>query len=403
MAANIPKTPNVNVGQELVDGFDAAHAVLAAVIDRGGDHEGALLGFMRSPAISDVIATAYDALVRAEALGIPGLSRKEAQQAIAAILHTVIGQELRKRPKTVFEMIELAHAVSLNMVRETARVMVLTNATQVDNGRTAEWDALATAAWLELKSTSSVAKKGADEAMGRAFDALLVSTPTRLAENYTKDCPPDPGSYLYLEDLETWFATLVSDCVRRAFNETKFSGRIIPLPPDDELRDPDEDDEWDEEGGTRRSGSNPPPGLPGGGIGAEVRSRRQEERERDLRRIASLRELVGTAERVLSEKQRRALVAKLFSAKQNDARAALLLICREAVRDVPREVGNDGELAMLIGSPSASAAQRNYNHGRAALLDYARDAEQRQEWCVILDALLPRRSRGSSRRGGARP
>ncbi|MGI9098216.1 MAG: hypothetical protein ACR2H2_06940 [Solirubrobacteraceae bacterium] len=112
---------------------------------------------------------------------------------------------------------------------------------------------------------------------------------------------------------------------------------------------------------------------------------------------------MGTAERVLSEKQRRALVAKLFSAKQNDARAALLLICREAVRDVPREVGNDGELAMLIGSPSASAAQRNYNHGRAALLDYARDAEQRQEWCVILDALLPRRSRGSSRRGGARP
>ncbi len=110
-----------------------------------------------------------------------------------------------------------------------------------------------------------------------------------------------------------------------------------------------------------------------------------------------------TAERVLSRKQRLALVTKLFSPKLSGARGAMTLICNEAVREVPREVRDDGELAMLVGSPTASAAQRNYNHGRAKLLEHARDAPQREEWCVILDALLPRRSRGADGSRSTRP
>lgn len=384
---------NINVQQSVVDGVYDAINRLTIVIERGEDRDAAVLGFMGQAAVAEAIAVAYDGSVRDHGHGIPGLSTDEAHDAIAAALHALISHKVH-RATTAFGIIELALTIAGHMIRETRRVMVLTDTAQLNHARDGEWDALANFAWRQLASMRWGAKKNVDEAMGLAFDALLVSTPKRLAASYATGTAPDLGVYLYLEDLETWFTALVTDCARRALNETRFP-TAYPLPPNDEL--PDDGGDEDEDGGILDGRiSDLPPGGRGGGVAP---TRREQERARDQRRIESLRELVATAERVLSEKQRLALVTKLFSPKREGARAAMIRICLEAVREVPREINSDGELALVIGSPSASAAQRNYNHGRAKLLEFARDADQREEWCVILDALLPRRSRGATPSG----
>lgn len=226
------------------------------------------------------------------------------------------------------------------------------------------------------------------------FDAMLLATPESILRHYDLGVPADPDGYLYLEDVEPWFTRLMTECVRRAINESRYPKGRSPLPPDDELGD--DRDDYDEDGGLLSGYRDPsPPGTPGGGAVVAPEPVRDEQRERDLRRIESLRELVETAESVLAGKQRLALVTKLFSPREREVRVVLMAICAAVVREVPREIADDEELAALIGSASATAAQRNYNHARRKLLQHARDDEQRREWLVILDSLLPRRSRGT--------
>ncbi len=404
MPADTPNTPNV-AAEPLVDGFNAALDRLTAALDDGESRDMAVLRFMRAPAVVKAVRLAFDKQVRTAKRGMPGVSANQARQAIAAVLHTVIADKRKPLPTTVDDLIGLAQTISTNMVREAARVARLADTARINKARDAEWEALLILAGCPSKHDCPARQEGAQVATFQAFHGVLDAVLSRLAANYEKDCPAEPGSYLYLTDLETWLAGLMSDCMSRAVNDARYARGHYQL---DELRDTrDEEDEAEEDGGIGCVDPDAPPGGSGGGAAAVPTSRREEDRERDLRRIASLRELVETAERVLSAKQRRALLAKLFSPHklfsrdQREERAALLSICREIVRDVPREAWSDDELAVLIGSPNASAAQRNYNYGRANLLGYARSAEQRQEWQVILDALLPRRSRGSNPNDGA--
>ena len=365
MATDIPRSLNISVSQSVIDGFASALGGLELVIKLGDDVDSALLDFMRRGNVAETITLSYRGCAREEGRGIPGLSPTEAHDAIAAVLHAVISDSLGRRPifptpASAFDMIELAYRIATNMIRETSRVLILTDTARVNHVRDGEWDALARTAWPGLTSKRWLV----EQAMGLAYDALLVSTPKRLAANYAKGCAPELDAYLYHEDLDTWYADLVKDCVRDAANERSFRRRLVPLPPDDELAaadDEDVDDDDDAAGGIfDRANVDLPPGRPGGGIAPpSVSSRRHDDYTRDQRRLASLRELVATAERVLSRKQRSALVTKLFSPKQDGAREAMMLICLEAVREVPREVRDDDELATLVGSPTASAAQRN--------------------------------------------
>ncbi|HEX8645505.1 MAG TPA: hypothetical protein VF715_01305 [Thermoleophilaceae bacterium] len=397
MAIDRSNIPHVTAPQVLVDRVEAALARLDDALEAGVGREVAVDRFMRTTAVAEAIRLAVDPGEHR----VSGLSLRDLRRAVTSNVHAEITEENRPEPVTAFDVIGLAQVIATHMTEEADRVRTLAGTSPVNPKAEAEWKALAVIAGAPSESASEAAQDGAQEAMLAAFDAMLLATPESILRHYDLGVPADPDSYHYAEDVETWFTRLMVNCVRRAINDSRYSRGRSPLPPDDELGDEGDDDA--EDGGlTSGFDDPPPPGSPGGGAVAAPASVRDEERERDLRRIESLRELVETAESVLAGKQRLALLTKLFSPRQREVRAVLVAICATVVREVPRKIADDEELAALIGSASATAAQRNYNHARQKLLKHACDDEQRREWSVILDSLLPRRSRGSVAGGSHR-
>jgi hypothetical protein len=394
---NVPKIPNISLPQAIVEGVDAGLARLSEALDQE-DRKLAVLEFMRSEPVIAAIRLAFDEATREHGRGSPGHADSRSRKGIAALIHAAIVEE-REEPTSAYDLIEVAHRISRHVIHEASRVAEMGAAETRDD------------VWRRFlglnaphKQSSIAAEEGAQQAVLRLCELLLLARLDVVIRLYEKGSIPDPGGYLYLEDLETYFEKLLRLYIRKEVNAARFGHR--PLPPEYELPSPSEEEdedelggpseEEDEDGGIGCGVCNESPRLPGGGPAALASARRQhprQDRERDRRRIESLRDLVATADRVLHGKQRLALLAKLFSPSSRGWRDALIVICGAMLSDIPCEVRNDEELARLVGSPSGSAAQRNYNLARAKLLDHARDAEQRQRWQIILDALLPRRSR----------
>jgi hypothetical protein len=385
MTSNASDKPDQPVSQTVIDGVGSAIATLEAAIERAVEREVAFRAFVAAPGMKDVIQTAVDeAAGEARRVGVAALPVR-VRQLTTSVLLAVYSEGIRPLPGTAIEALALARVVATNIVREGARLDVLAGSSEDNQRRANEWKALVAAASRSIESESHAAKDGIQEATLRALEAVLIAAPHHIELLDRAGGRADPEGYLYLEPLDEWFAVLVRRSVARAVNEARFSRGVHPLREDEDY--PDEEPE----GGIPVT----PPDQPLDGNGGETVTpdpRRDREHRRDQDRIESLRELVATAEAMLPNKQRVSFLTKLFSPSKAEERRALILICREVVREIPHEIADDGELAVLVGSPTASTAQRNYSHARKALLDRARDEEQLAEWTIILDALLPRRS-----------
>lgn len=395
MSANASRIPSITISQDLAEGADVALARLQESLAPGVSRDrrrGALLEFVRSAAVSEIIDLALASQVRAQLGRDACCSDKMLRRAIARAAWSAIYRKVRPVPRTVTELAGLAETVAAKMIAEGQRVAVITDRSDAAaRGREAEIYAMGAAGCDGLAGRPDAYEDAKQDAMCDGLLALEVSTVDQLGDADLGDCPAEPEAYLYLEDLDTWFAALMASYVKRARTSASFRRRSASVPPRmEEFPDPrgEEEDDHDASGGVRLT-SWQPPASPGPGTLAVARVGR----EREDVRVGAVRDLVKTAEEMLHGKQRAALLTKLFSPKRREVRRTLLLICGAVLSEVPREVGNDEELARLIGSPNGSAAQRNYNHARAKLLTYAKDAEQRHIWQIILDALLPRRSR----------
>jgi hypothetical protein len=328
--------------------------------------------------------------------------------ALMAIVHRVVLDDDPDAPAPLvaYDLVELVERVAHHLRSEGPLVALLTNVDHLNHARDAAWYARSMLIAERLPSSRAGARReheqdGVQAAMELVFRALLISRTSYLAKLYAKGVPAESGAYLYLEPIDEFAARIVRTQVRQALYEQMYG--LPRLRSDDELGD-ERDDDGDEDGGQLLVPPRPtgPGGGPGGGIarppGEEDRAaadpRRAAARARDEERVVALIALFATAERCLEGKQRSALVAKLLSPRDRQVRPALLLICRHVLDVVPPEVPDDDALAALIDSPSGSSAQRNYNLARSKLLRHARDERQREQWRVVLDALLPRRGRG---------